>query len=207
MFSSLNKTAASAAPPYRGEISAETRLAVLQLAKADIPSDVLARLAKATVEIRRLNGDHDALSLEAVRAAHNVSRERTVDELLKGVELTGRHKHVDSIARDFSARRDAINEAKGRVFLSCVDDLEAVGELLHSAVIALAARVEKQERETAAAFHAPFSQSQQLAMIRTVAILVANRFADLRQNAKSYAANMGSPASFLGDLLPGAAEW
>jgi hypothetical protein len=202
-MNSNNKTS----PPYSGDISVATRLAVLTAADAKVPRPVLDRLAKTETEIRRLNAEQNSLSLEAVREVHGASRESSILALLDGTTPETSHKHVDTLGREFSARRETILKAKGRVFLACVGDLETVGSLLVEAVNALAARIEQSEREVASTYHAPFTQSQHLAMIRGVAVIVRNRFAGIRKHAASHAANMGSPSSLLHDLLPGAVDW
>jgi hypothetical protein len=102
---------------------------------------------------------------------------------------------------------DRLVEAHGRVFLGCIEDLETVGRLIEEGVASLAADVETGEREDAAQFAVEYQASPQLKVIQSVVLLVRHRFHGIRAAAASNPANLGSPASFLGDLLPGVADW
>jgi hypothetical protein len=193
--------------PYCGEIEDATRVAVLKLANASLPTDLVGRLKVTTADIHRLDSAIADLSLDSVRRFHGAAREADVNAIISGANPVSPAKHLDTLGREFASRRATLTEAKARVFTACLDDLERVGALLASAVSALSAKTESAERAAAEEFHVAFTASPQLCLIQSVGLLVQHRFTGIREHAKSNAANMGSPASFLADLIPGVADW
>ena len=203
----LIKKAGPPGLPYKNEITDAARVAVVKRAGPNIPANLLGRLTKATTEIRRLVQAQEALSFESVKQAHNAARESAVVEILHGAEPVSQFKHLDTLGREFAARRDALKQAQARIFAGSIGDIEAAGAIILAAVSKLATETEREEGETAEEFGVEFQPSTQLKLIQSVAMLIGRRFEGLRPAAAVAPANMGSAASFLADLLPGVADW
>ncbi len=169
----------------------------------------MKRLKAAEAAIRRLVAAEGELTVEAANAAHRAKIADTVSAIAKGAApaTINAVADVDTIAAEFSAKRQALRDERARIVLSTIDDLVTVGHAITSSVYSLRGKLYTAEREQAKAFKVEFRQSEQLLLVYSCAWLIERRFNGIAAAFRRDPIHSGSPATVLRDLLPGIADW